>query len=275
MNHPPILAVAPNGAYKLKADHPALPLSTAEIVECAVQAHKAGASLLHLHIRDQQNQHSLDPKRYLQTIAAIRDVLGEQFIIQITSEAAKRFTPEQQIACIKTVNPENVSIALREILADKTETPRAQALFEWCAERACRIQYILYSETDLLEYFEYLAQGIIPSAPHSVLFVLGRYHKTQQSSPNDLRPYLRHSSRLTVPWMVCAFGAAEQACLLDAATRGGHMRQGFENNLYSVSGEQAKDNAQQLSATVDALRKNTLTPATNEQTRKLLHLRSG
>lgn len=61
MSHRSILALAPNGAYKQKADHPALPLQLDEIVPAAEQAQCAGITLLHLHIRDRNHQHSLDP----------------------------------------------------------------------------------------------------------------------------------------------------------------------------------------------------------------------
>jgi 3-keto-5-aminohexanoate cleavage enzyme len=45
------------------------------------------------------------------------------------------------------------------------------------------------------------------------------------------------------PWAVCAFGAAEHACVTTAAALGGHVRVGFENNLYLKDGSLAADNA--------------------------------
>ncbi|MEE9447232.1 MAG: 3-keto-5-aminohexanoate cleavage protein [Arenicellales bacterium] len=246
MSHHPILASAPNGAYKQKKDHSAVPLSLDEIVTSAVDAVKAGVSLLHLHIRDEFGQHSLDADIYRRTIDAIEDQTGDQLIIQMTSEAANRYSPSEQIQTIKQVDAECVSIALRELIQDASHTASAQGLFHWCAERACRAQFILYSETDLLNYFEYLNKDIIPASPHSVLFVLGRYAQNQQSSPEDLLPFLKHQRRLKVPWMVCAFGASEPLCMLDAIKKGGHMRVGFENNLLRADQSVAKNNFEQL-----------------------------
>ncbi len=274
MSHRPILAIAPNGAYKQKSDHPALPLSLQETLQTAIAAQTAGASLLHLHIRDQQQQHSLDPALYRQYIDTIEEHLGDRIIIQITSESAGRFSPQQQIHSIKTVNPACVSIALREILSQASELKPAQALFHWCAEQACRIQFILYSEQDLLDYLSYCHRDVIPDAPHSVLFVLGRYNKHGESSRDDLLPFLKHSTALTIPWMVCAFGASEQATVLYAAQQGGHIRIGFENNLLRNNGEVAENNAQQMQQMVKAVRASGLEPADILSARQQLAIRS-
>ncbi len=273
MNHQPILAVAPNGAYKQKADHPALPLSTVEIVECAKQVSQAGATLFHLHVRDQANQHSLDPEIYIATIDALQTAVGNRLIIQITSESAKKYTPAEQIQCIKQVNPQCVSIAIREILPKPSDTQAAQALFDWCAEQQTRIQYILYNEAELQQYLHYIQTGLIPKAPHSVLFVLGRYHQNRSSSSKDLAVFTQHKADFTAPWMVCAFGATEQKCLLDAARAGGHIRQGFENNMLTTEGRTATDNTQQLLSTVAALKACSVKPASIEQTRNILQIR--
>jgi 3-keto-5-aminohexanoate cleavage enzyme len=271
--HTAILALAPNGAYKQKSDHPGLPLSLDEIVQTAVEAQQAGASLLHLHIRDKNGLHSLDPIIYKRTIDAIKGQLDHRLIIQITSEAAGQFSPEQQIACIRAVNAECVSIALREIVPDKTNLPAAQALFDWCATHQSRPQFILYSEFELLSYLEYCKQGIIPSAPHSVLFVLGRYAQGQESTEADLAPFLRHNGQVDAPWMVCAFGSSEQKCLLYAAGKGGHMRLGFENNLLNAHGHVANSNTEQLQGIMREARNMNWRFANSQQAREILAIR--
>ena len=67
-----MLAVAPNGARKTREDHPALPLSPAELADTSAACRDAGACMIHLHVRDAQQQHSLDPELYRVAIAAIR-----------------------------------------------------------------------------------------------------------------------------------------------------------------------------------------------------------
>lgn len=271
--HRVIIALAPNGAYRQKSDHPALPLTREELVQTARDAARAGATLLHLHIRDRNQHHSLDAERYRRTIDAIREETGNGLIIQITSESAGIFSPDEQAATIRQVNPEAVSIALRELVPDKNSLIAAQRLFHWCAEQRCRAQFILYSEADLQAYLSYRARDVIPSAPHSLLFVLGRYAKHQASSIDDLDPFLRYRDQLAVPWMVCAFGASEQSCLLAAARRGGHVRTGFENNLLTTRGQLARDNIAQIADLIAMTRKSGLPTATIEQARQILSIR--
>ena len=210
---------------------------------------------------------------YIATIDALQTTVGDRLIIQITSESAQKYSPAEQIRCIKTVNPQSVSIALREIIPTPGDAKAAQALFDWCAEEQIRIQYILYNETELLSYLDYVAMGLIPAAPHFLLFVLGRYQPNQRSRAQDLSLFTQYLADVTVPWMVCAFGATEQTRLLEAAAKGGHMRQGFENNLLTTTGKTAKDNTQQLLGTITALAENGLRPATLDQTRDILQIR--
>lgn len=272
MQHP-IIALAPNGAYKQKIDHSQTPLTLEEIVLTAINAVNAGATVLHLHVRDKNGKHSLDPDIYRRTVDAIENELSDKLVIQITSEAAGIFNPSTQINTIKKVNPDCVSIALRELITDQAPIKPAQALFHWCAEQACRIQFILYSEQDLFNYFDYLAQDIIPAAPHSVLFVLGRYSNNQQSSASDLIPFLKHQTKLKVAWMVCAFGASEQSCLIDSIHKGGHVRLGFENNLLKTDGSIATNNTTQLESIVSELNQQNIQPASYQQTKQLLQIR--
>ena len=89
---------------------------------------------------------------------------------------------------------------------------------------------------------------IIPQQNLQVLYVLGRYEKSFQSSTNDLDPFiLEHKSILTsIDWGVCAFGKAETDCLIKAFSLGGKLRVGFENNFYNQNGTLASSNAERV-----------------------------
>ena len=56
----PKLMVAPNGARKVKKDHPEVPLTIQETVEVAKNCFKAGAGAIHLHVRNEKGEHVLD-----------------------------------------------------------------------------------------------------------------------------------------------------------------------------------------------------------------------
>ncbi|MER9938785.1 3-keto-5-aminohexanoate cleavage protein [Mesorhizobium sp. M0088] len=59
-----IIAVAITGSLPRKEDNPALPISASEQVESTHQAFEAGASLVHIHVRNDDQSSSSDPKRF-------------------------------------------------------------------------------------------------------------------------------------------------------------------------------------------------------------------
>jgi 3-keto-5-aminohexanoate cleavage enzyme len=239
---PVILAVAPNGARKTKADHPALPMTPDEIAHCAASCVEAGAAMIHLHVRDAKGVHTLDADAYRAAIAAIRDALGDKIVIQATSEAVGVYKPAQQMAMVRDLLPEAVSLSVREIVPDAAHEAEAARFFDWMRKERILPQFILYSADDVARFDDLVARGIVPAGRHLVLFVLGRYTAGQKSEPADVVPFLT-ANRESRPWSICAFGAREAACAMAAATLGGHVRVGFENNMLLPDGRVAPDNA--------------------------------
>jgi len=59
--------------------------------------------MIHLHMRHKQGEHSLDSDLYQQAIATVRDSVGEELIIQITTEAVGVYQPWEQIESVRKV----------------------------------------------------------------------------------------------------------------------------------------------------------------------------
>ncbi|MGF1592620.1 MAG: 3-keto-5-aminohexanoate cleavage protein [Kiloniellaceae bacterium] len=249
---PMLLTVAPNGARKTRADHPAVPIAPAELATTAAAAQTAGAAMIHLHVRDAEQKHSLDVGAYREATAAVREAVGDRMVIQVTSEAVGVFSPEDQMAMVRALEPEAVSLAIRELVPDAAHEDAARDFLAWTVGAGILPQYILYAPEDVERFGRLQADGVVPPGPAFLLFVLGRYTPGQRSVPNDLLPYLAaieawpEAARL--PWAICAFGPKETACVTAAATLGGHARVGFENNLYLPSGTLARDNAELVAA---------------------------
>lgn len=250
---PLILTVAPNGARRSHADHPALPTTPDEIGRCAAACADAGAAMIHLHVRDREGGHTLDADAYRAAIAAVKREAGERIVVQVTSEAVGMYEPAQQMAMVRAVRPEAVSLAVRELIPEGADEREAAKFFAWLAAEHILAQFILYSDEDVQRFDDLAARGIVADGQRFVLFVLGRYSAGQQSSPHDLLPFL-NANRLGHTWAVCAFGRREAACMLAAAALGGHGRVGFENNLYLPDGRVAPDNAALVSAVADGAR---------------------
>lgn len=248
-----ILAVAPNGGRRSKADHPALPLTAEEIVAEAPLWRDAGVSVLHLHVRDEHGQHSLSPVAYAQATEALRAVIGDSIVIQITTEAVGRFTPVEQIETVRAVRPEAVSLALRELAPDEEAKPGFLDFLGWMHDEGIAAQVILYDRADTDRLLGWAREGALDASRLSVLYVLGRYTTNQTSNPVDLLAFLGVEEPPFRDWMMCAFGPNELRCAALAALLGGHVRVGFENNFYLPGGKIAARNADLVSLTAQTL----------------------
>ena len=252
-SQPLIITVAPNGAYKQRADHLQVPLTSQDMAHTAKACLDAGASILHLHIRDAQGRHSLDVAGYREALAAVRAAVGDALVLQVTSEAAKVYEAPAQIAMVRELRPEAVSVGLREVDQAAIGEAGLSDFFGWLARERVMTQVILYDTADLCRWQDLRQRGVVPEAPWFLLFVLGRYTAGQTSSPTDLVPFV-HAHTGGEPWSVCAFGNTEHACVSAAAALGGHVRVGFENNLYLKSGALAPDNAALVTQAFEATR---------------------
>jgi 3-keto-5-aminohexanoate cleavage enzyme len=248
---PFIIGVAPNGARRTKADHPALPQTADEIARDAAACHAAGAALIHLHIRDKAGKHLLDAEAFRAATAAIRREAGGDIIVQITTESVGIYLPGYQMAMVRDARPEACSVAIREIVPGPPAEREAAAFFAWIAREGIVPQYILYTADEVRRFAELRQRGIVPDTTPFVLYVLGRYSANQTSEPLDLAPFLAAAPR-DWHWAACAFGAKEGTVALTAAVLGGHSRVGFENNLRLGDGGVAPGNA----ALVEQARRN-------------------
>ncbi len=236
-----LLAVAPNGARKTKTDHPNIPLNSAEIAQTASDCLTAGASMMHLHVRNpEDNSHSLSVALYEKAIAAIDDACEQKMFVQVTSEAVGIYSPEEQFTMIHALKPTAVSIGLREIKS--LEESVIHEHFIQLREANILPQIILYNEYDLKNYHDWLARNVLPGNAYPILLVIGK-PTPEGSFDNSYLNETNIKSLQASSWMICAFGENEFAAAKLAANLGGHIRIGFENNSSLADGSEAKDNA--------------------------------
>jgi 3-keto-5-aminohexanoate cleavage enzyme len=248
---PLVVMVAPNGARRTKADHPGLPITADEIAREAALCCEAGATVLHLHVRTVDGEHTLDPGRYRVAIDAVRQRLGDRMVLQITTEAGGRYDPGEQMSVVRQLRPEAVSLALGELIADDGAAGEAAAFLNWLKRERIAPHYILYTAAEVARFHGLRRRGVIPQERPFVLFVLGRHDEPTEVRPRDVLPYLK-AHDADYPWAVCAFGPSEAACVLTAAGLGGHVRVGFENNLWLADGRLAASNAELVEQVVAA-----------------------
>lgn len=238
----PRIMVAPNGARRSKFDHPALPLTPDELQHTARACRAAGADALHLHVRDASGRHSLDAGLYREALAALRDVDGLE--LQITTEAAGRYAPKAQLACLEALTPSWASISVREV----NRSPELAAkLYALCAAQNTRVQHIVYDTDDLALLRDWRSMGVVKPEQDEVICVLGAYAPARPGHRKELAALLPKLAGLR--FSLCAFGPQEQECLIAAARSGAeYLRVGFENNLHAPDGSEWPDNAAAVAA---------------------------
>ena len=249
MTHLTIM-VAPNGARKGRADHPSLPITPDELAAEAFACHKAGAGAIHLHVRDDQEKHTLDAARYRAATEAVKKKVGPEMVVQITTEAVGMFTPAQQIEVVRTAHPEAVSIAPKELVPDGSAETAAKDFYAWAHHERIAVQHIIYTPEEFDRFLDLTGRGIIPGRRHSLIFPLGRYAADQESDPAELAPFVakvcESGGVARFDWWVCAFGGSETASLVASAAMGGHCRIGFENSFINADGTRAESNAERV-----------------------------
>ncbi len=251
----PYILVAPNGARRTKADHPNLPMTVDEIVATAKACFEAGANGIHAHVRDAEGRHVLDGGQYRELLRELAIIVPEMDV-QITTEAVGRYSPAEQMAVVRQVQPKAVSIALGE-LSEHDDQAELGRFYAETLEAGTEVQHILYDPSEIRKLQLYIELGVIPAESTSLLFVLGRYTDGQVSAPEQFDAFQRslQSSPLKerAKYMTCAFGLMEKLCLLHAASKGSDCRIGFENNILCSEGALAESNESQVAELVSAL----------------------
>lgn len=247
---PVLITVAPNGAQLSKKDHPQLPQTAEELAACALACQQAGAAMLHLHARDEQGKHSLDPVINQRFLEVVRDQVGSDMVLQITTESIGLYSPEEQMTLLRHCRPEAASIALRELIPDEEHLYEASDFFAELEDNQTVCQLIIYSLEDLQRYHRYAAERVFSAGKHHLLLVIGRHHEASERSLAALLSQLRSDA----DWSVCAFGRLEHRLTSAAMALNGDVRVGFENNFWDLSGNIANANNQLVEQSVAVAR---------------------
>lgn len=244
----PAIMVAPNGARRLKSDHPQIPLGIAETVETAIACHAAGAGAIHFHVRDADGQHVLDAGQYREGLAEMARRVPAMHL-QITTETVGRYGPEDMQKVLRDVIPQGASIGVAEMIPSRRPTRDDAAFYDWAHDAGIQIQHICYSPEDVA-----LLAALLDMTAKDMrrnlwcLFVIGHYTGAV-SDPAMLGAFTAMMGRhgLAGDWAICAFSTEETRCLDAAITAGGKVRVGFENSMLMRDGRIAANNAERVS----------------------------
>jgi 3-keto-5-aminohexanoate cleavage enzyme len=268
-----IITCAPVGAEVTKADNPAVPYGPAEIAESALAAVEAGASIIHLHARDEEGRPSQDP-------ALFRDLFGRvkakaDPILQISTGGAVTATTAERLAPLD--DPEIVRHLEMASFTCGTVNFGDEVFMnspEFLLALAKKLQ-----EKGLKPEIEVFEPGMIANAlrlarkgelkhPLHFDFVLG----VPGAMPGGVRglQFLVDSLPAMCTWSVAGVGSQQLPMATLAILMGGHVRVGLEDNLYYRKGELATSNAQLVARVVRLANELGREVATPDEAREIL-----
>jgi 3-keto-5-aminohexanoate cleavage enzyme len=273
MTTPCIITVAITGSVPRKKDNPALPISVAEQVESTQQAFEAGATLVHLHVRNDDETTSSDPERFARVLQGLRRHCPGM-IVQF-STGGRSGTGHERGGMLP-LKPDMASLATGSVNFPSRIYENAPELVDWLA--AEMVRYGVKPEVeafDLSMIFQAvtMARDGRIKAPLHVQFVMG----IKNAMPVDREVfefYVRTLQRLApdATWTGAGIGKEQFTLARWSLELGGHCRTGMEDNVRLDRDTLAPSNAALVARVAELCAEYGRRPATVAEARKLLSL---
>ncbi len=268
---PLIITAAITGAETTKQMNPNLPTTPAEQAAAAAECVKAGASVIHLHVRDDAGKPTQALDRFRASIEAIRAACDPKTIIQLSTGGAVGEAMEKRIAPIVQLKPEMASLNIASMNFGDDIFLNHPADVRKLAKHMQELKVIPEIEVYDLGHVgiakRLLKEGLL-SHPVHYQFVLG--------VPGGLSGEARHLSSMADAidredtWGVAGVGRYQLPCAAMAVVMGGFVRVGFEDNVFYHKGELAESNAQLVARVARIAAECGRPVATPEQARRIL-----
>lgn len=262
MNGKTVLTCAVTGNLMTPEISPHLPVTPAQIAKQALDAAKAGASIVHLHVRDPKTaKGSMDLDLYRELVERIRDQ-NEDIILNLTTGEGGRFVPsvdeprlaapgstlcapEKRVAHVEAMRPEICTLDFNTMWSGQASVINAPWNLEKMAERIysakVKPEIEIFDSGDLHMVKDFVARGIIKT-PLMVQIVLGvRFGAV--ANPQTMA-YLVSQLPNGTEWAAFGIGRMAFPMLAQAYLLGGHVRVGMEDTAYIRKGEHCTSNAQ-------------------------------
>jgi 3-keto-5-aminohexanoate cleavage enzyme len=249
-----MITVATTGAFQGKEANPSLPMTPEEIAKAAYDAWNEGASIIHIHARDKQGKPTSEPEVLNEIDRRIREQKCDIVIQHSTaSDYIPRLGADKRIKAIE-MNPEMASLDVtmpRMITFGGKESiyittlPEIEYGAKVMLERGVKPELEVFNPVLMEDVYTLIEKNLL-TKPYWISFVMGMRRIN--------RAYMPYSARLlmqlidTLPgdslFTVMGVGTDELPATTQAILLGGHLRVGFEDNVYYRKGELAQSNAQ-------------------------------
>jgi uncharacterized protein (DUF849 family) len=283
-----ILTCAVTGGAPISGNNPAVPVTPAQIAQQSIDAAKAGAAVVHIHVRDPTTgRSSMELELYREVVARIRDS-GSDVVINLTTGPGAMFVPgkEDPTAAGPGTEYRLPQVRAQHVVALKPDMCSLDLCTMWFRTRAfinspehiaeiARLvrqagvmpELEVFDSGDIALAKQLISEGVI-AAPAFFQIVLGVSYGAA-ATPETLL-YLRNQLPPHSKWAAFGIGPHAYPMLAQALLLGGHVRIGLEDNYYLEKGVKAPHNAALVEKAVTLMRTLGAEPATPAEAREIL-----
>ncbi len=265
-----IITAAVTGSLPTKKKTPHVPILPAEIVEAGVRCEQAGASVIHVHARNPQDESpSTDVQIFREICAGLRE--RTNLIIQISTGGRAGMAYEQRSDRL-ALRPEMASLTTGSVNFPDAVYANSPELIERLAR-----DMQAYGIKPEMEIFDVsmianavaLAEKGLAAPPLHFDFVMGLRGAIPATVENLV--HLKNSIPVGSSWTVAGVGPAQLVMNTHAILMGGHVRIGLEDNIYFRKGELAANErfVERMVRLAAEFGRETATP---DEARRIMHL---
>lgn len=268
-----IITAAICGAEVTKDHNPSVPYTVEEIAREAESAYKAGASIIHLHVRNDDGTPTQDKERFRECIEAIKEKCPDA-IIQPSTGGAVGMTNDERLQPVYLkpematldcgtcnfggddifVNTENMIKAFGEKMIELGIKPELEVFDKGMIDMALRLHKKGFIKSPMHFNFVMGVNGGISATPRDLVFMVGS---------------IPEGSSFTVS----GIGRSQFQMAAMSIVMGGHVRVGFEDNVYISKGVPAKSNGELVEKVVRLAKELNREIATPSEAREILGLK--
>lgn len=274
-----IICISPTGNFQGKEINPNLPIQPDEISDEVYRCWNEGAAIAHIHARDEKGIPTNDPKVFGEIKRKVREKKCD-IILQFSTAPGRQLgvSVDDGFQCLEA-EPEMASISMGPTIVEfrGQEMMRAwsRSLIErWVrvmVEKSIKPEHEVYNPGHM-EEVKLLIEKNILKKPYWISFVMDMHRVFQTGvryTPKNLMHYVDILPSDSI-FSVIAIGRAELPATTLSILLGGHLRVGFEDNVYYSKGVLADSNAQLVTRAARLGRELGREPASPEEARRLL-----
>ena len=267
-----IITVAVSGAAPMREQNPKVPYSPAEIAEEALRCWRAGATVVHVHVRDPQSgAPAFERESFAEVVERVRS--DSDMLINLTTSGFNIQAEEVGEARLMTADlgPDLCSLDVGslnfrgQVFINPPDWGDKAA--ERMRQRGVKPELEVFDLGHVRQAVDMAARGLLDDPPYFQL-CLG----VPWGAPADLETLIAMRNALPdgCVWSVLGVGARQLPITTHAMLMGGNVRVGFEDNLYLSRGALAESNAQFVERTVNIARELQREVASCAETRQIL-----